>query len=310
MVICAYIVHIKWSINMSDFIRIGTRSSQLSLIQANQVSEALYKLGFKTEIHKYKTSGDRFLNSNLYDIGGKGLFLKEIEEALWRNEIDIAVHSLKDCPGILDRRFDIAAMLKRSDPRDVLVTLKGLSIVDLPSNAIIGTCSPRRRVQVLKLRSDLDIKEIRGSVETRLKKLFNQEYDAIILAASGLHRLGLFNKHICTYLDPSIMLPAVGQGVIAIEIRKHDQLMRDIVSVINHAETMKLANIEREYLASLEASCNSPVAAYAKMAEGAIIVYFLYADYNMEFYKKFSTHIGDNDNLSLKEIKRYMKHSF
>ena len=289
-------------------IRIGTRSSKLSLIQTNQVAYTLSQLGFKTEIRKYKTSGDQFLNSNLYDIGGKGLFLKEIEEALWRNEIDIAVHSLKDCPGIVDPRFNLSAMLEREDPRDVLVTLKGLSIFDLPLNAIIGTCSPRRRVQLLKLRPDLRIKEIRGSVETRLKKLFNQEYDATILAAAGLHRLGLFNSHICQYFDPSIMIPAVGQGVIVIETRKNDSVMRDIASSINHPETMHLANIEREYLSSLEASCNSPVAAYIKRVEDAISADFLYADYNMEFYKTLRTRIYENDNLAVKNIVHYLKY--
>jgi hydroxymethylbilane synthase len=267
-------------------LRIGTRESRLALIQAEKVVSSLKSLSIDFELVKYKTSGDRILDKNLYDIGGKGLFLKEIEDALIKNEIDIAVHSYKDVPGSIDARLKIGAVLEREDPRDVLLSYKAKSIKDLPKNSVVGTCSPRRRVTILDLRPDIKVVDLRGNIETRIKKFQEENLDAIILASAGLLRLELFNNEYCSYIDSDIMIPAIGQGTIAIEYKADRKDLDEIFKKINHYETWLLSNIERDFLKHLNANCNSPVACYCRRKDSQILVDFMYADYNLKFIER------------------------
>ncbi len=268
-------------------IRIGTRGSALAIKQAEQVVNEIRKvLDIECEIIKYKTSGDKILDRNLYEIGGKGLFLKEIEEALIAKEIDIAVHSYKDVPGIIDSRLKIGAVLEREDSRDVLLSYKAKSVIDLPQNAIIGTCAPRRRVQILDIRPDIKIIDLRGNIESRIKKFQEGFCDAIILAGAGLNRLNLFDDRFCSFIEPNIMIPSVGQGVIAIQTCSNRTDLDEILGQINHTKTALLCHIERGLLENLNANCNSPVACYARLESDYIFVDFMFADYDLKFLEK------------------------
>lgn len=246
-------------------IRIGTRKSKLALIQTeiciNKIKEIYPDISY--EVIPITTTGDHITDKNLYDIGGKALFLKELEEALLANKIDIAVHSLKDVPGIVPETFNIAAVLEREDPRDVFISTKYKTIQDLPQGAIIGTSSVRRKVIMQQIRPDLKYVPFRGNVNTRLAKLERGEVDATILAMAGIKRLGIYDANICHPLEPDLMLPACGQGVIAIEIRANDQNMQDLCSKINHVKTYHLIIAERSFLKEADASCDTPIAAYA-----------------------------------------------
>lgn len=257
-------------------LRIGTRKSRLALIQAELAVRALKKEhgdDLHCEVIEIVSSGDQTQAANtcLSDIGGKGLFIKEIEEALLRGTIDVAVHSMKDVPGIMTEACDIAAVLMREDPRDVFISPKAKKIKDLPEGAVIGTCSPRRAAQLLAKRPDLKTVTFRGNVETRLKKLEDGVADATLLAAAGLKRLGLLDK-IQTVLDPGIMLPAVGQGVIGLEIRKDDDTTRDLVKPVNCRETMLCLTAERSMLAELDGDCTTPIAGLAEIQREYLIL--------------------------------------
>jgi hydroxymethylbilane synthase len=288
-------------------IKIGTRESNLALKQTNIVIDAIKKyMNIDCEIVTYKTTGDKILDKNLYDIGGKGLFLKEIEEALIKDEIDIAVHSYKDVPGTTDSRLEIKALLEREDPFDVLLSYKAKSIMELPKNSTLGTCSPRRKVQVLKIRPDINVIEIRGNVETRIKKLTEGHLDSVILAGAGLQRLNLFNSAFCSYIDPDIMVPAVGQGVISIQVKTDRKDLDHIFQNINHLNTYTLSFIERQFLENLNADCNSPVGCFARIKDDIIFVDFMFADYNLNFFEKENISFPLDKYNDFKEIGKIM----
>ena len=248
---------------MARIIKIGTRGSPLALAQTGLAEVLLKKAhpGLATETVIIKTSGDKVQDRALAEVGGKGLFVKEIEEAMIKGAIDIAVHSMKDVPTFLPDGLEIAAMLPRADVRDVLFARNAKTFADLPKGAVVGTSSPRRQAIVLALRPDLKVVLFRGNVETRLRKFDSGEVDATILAAAGLARLGL--KHGGVPLDIGVMLPAAGQGAVGIELRSGDAEIKKIVEAINDAPTRLAVEAERGFLAVMDGSCRSPLAAHA-----------------------------------------------
>jgi hydroxymethylbilane synthase len=251
---------------MTAKVRIGTRGSQLALWQANEVAKKLSEHGFRPELVTIRTTGDKRHDVSLAAIGGKGLFIKELEEALDRNEIDVAVHSLKDVPSIIPERFVLAAFLERADPRDAWVQLDRQRLDDLPPGTVVGTSAPRRRTQLRALRPDLVIEEIRGNVDTRINKMRAGLYAGIVLASAGLHRLGR-ESEITSFFSIDEMLPAAGQGIVAIETR--DDAMREIAATINHAETERAARDERAVLQRFGTTldCYSAIAVHATGGE-------------------------------------------
>lgn len=264
-------------------IRIGTRKSKLALVQTDIVIKAIEALGFECEPVHITTSGDINKTKPLYEIGGKGLFIKEIEEALIKKEIDIAVHSLKDVPGVIPNSLEITAMLEREDPRDALLCRVAISIQDLPHGAKIGTTSPRRTIYLRKLRPDLNITTLRGNLDSRYQKILDGELDGAIVAMAGLKRLYRELDHsICHPIPITDMLPAIGQGVIGLEIRRDDARMREVCSKINHQPTWDLATAERGFLEHLEASCRTPAAALASIIDSGMRVDFMLATDNWE----------------------------
>ncbi len=247
-------------------VRIGTRGSALALRQAEGVAEALRRHwpALTVDLVPIKTSGDRFTKESLAGLGGKGLFVKEIEEALLEGRIDLAVHSLKDLPGLLTEGLALGAFPEREDPRDVLVSRQGGQLDDLPPGARVGTGSPRRRVQLLARRPDLKIEPIRGNLDTRLRKLHETPYDAIVVAAAGLARLGI-EPPTATVLPFEQMLPAVGQGTLAIEARAGDAASRALLAPLDHPATRTAALAERALLARLGGNCYVALAGLARL---------------------------------------------
>ena len=283
---------------MSKRITIGTRGSKLALWQAEFVKTQLQKLSpdLGIEIRKIKTTGDKILDVPLAQVGGKGLFVKEIEEALLRYEADIAVHSMKDVPTDFPDGLHLPVVCEREDPRDALIVNKKLKvkseklnpplppfskggqggitqslIFSLPQNAKIGTSSLRRSCQLLSLRPDLKIEQLRGNLDTRLRKLDEGQFDAIILAAAGMNRLGL-QDGITEILPLDISLPAIGQGAIGIECRINDEWVNNLVSALNHPETFVCVKAERAFLKKLEGGCQVPIAAHARLKDGRIVM--------------------------------------
>ena len=254
-------------------IRIGTRGSPLALAQARQVAARLAAAhGLapeQCELVIIKTTGDKITDRPLIEAGGKGLFTKELEEALFAGDIDLAVHSMKDMPAILPQGLAISAILKREDPRDAFVSITYASFDELPSGAVVGTSSPRRQAQALRLRPDLRIVPFRGNVETRLRKLEEGVADATFLACAGLNRLGL-SQHITAAMNTEVMLPAVAQGAIGIEIRADDDATVRLVAPLNDAATALCVTAERAYLAHLEGSCRTPIAGLAELSGGSL----------------------------------------
>ncbi|MBI1648367.1 hydroxymethylbilane synthase [Hyphomicrobium sulfonivorans] len=255
-------------------IRIGTRGSPLALAQAHEVARKLGAAhGLKPdqcEIVVIKTTGDRVTDRPLIEVGGKGLFTKELEEALFAKEIDLAVHSMKDMPAVLPEGLVISTILEREDPRDAFVSLKFNSLDDLPEGGLIGTSSPRRAAQALRARPDLKVVDFRGNVQTRLRKLAEGVADATFLACAGLNRLGL-SQHITAAMEADVMLPAVAQGAIGIEIRADDEAVARLLAPLNHEPTATCVAAERAYLTQLEGSCRTPIAGHADfIADGMI----------------------------------------
>jgi hydroxymethylbilane synthase len=252
-------------------LRVGTRGSPLALRQTELVLGELKTLwpGLEVEIVPIRTSGDRLAHAALAEFGGKALFVKEIEEALLDSRVDMAVHSLKDLPAELPERLCLAAFPPREDPRDVLVSEDGGGIADLPASAVVATSSLRRRVQLLARRPDLRIEPIRGNVDTRLRKLSERLYDALVVAAAGLKRLGLFPKGACP-LPPDDFIPAVGQGILAVEARSQDRAVLDLLRGVDDAPTRRQAESERALLLHLGADCHTPVAAHASLSNGEL----------------------------------------
>lgn len=268
---------------MKDHLVIGSRGSKLALTQANMIKAELEQLGpsLEVSIEIIKTSGD-VKSAPLSIIGGQGVFTKELEEALLAGRIDLAVHSLKDLPTIVPERLVIAAICKREDPRDALVLshkLHGLdgSIQTLPKGATVGTSSPRRLAQLKYLRNDLVIEDLRGNVDTRLRKLDEGQYEALVLACAGLRRLGMENR-ISAPLPATLMLPAVGQGALGLETRAGDEGTIEIVSKLDHKFTRLACSAERAFLRSLGGGCQLPIAAYAVVREKRIRLDGLVAD--------------------------------
>lgn len=244
---------------------VGSRRSKLAMTQTNWVIDQLRKIGapFTFELKEIVTKGDEILNVTLSKVGGKGLFVKEIEQAMLNKEIDIAVHSMKDMPAVLPDGLVIGTIPEREDPRDVLISKDNRSLRDLPAGAIVGTSSLRRKAQILSIRPDLEIKWIRGNIDTRLKKLETEEYDAIILAAAGLSRMGWKAEVVTEYLEPSDCIPAVGQGALAIECRKDDEEILQWLAKLNCPKTNRAVQAERAFLNKIGGSCQVPVGGYA-----------------------------------------------
>ncbi len=259
-------------------IRIGTRKSQLALWQANHIADLIKKYwNVEVEIVKITTSGDKILDVPLAKIGGKGLFVKEIEEAMLKGEVDIAVHSLKDVPTQLPEGLGIVAITKREDPRDAFLSTKYKSLYQLPVGSTVGTSSLRRKSQIMRLRPDLNIKDLRGNVDTRIKKLEEGHYDAIILAYAGLKRLNLDAK-VSNIFSPEEMIPAVCQGFLGIEARIDDDKVRKILEPINDKESFIRATAERTFLKTLEGGCQVPLGSYCEITDDEIKISGFIAD--------------------------------
>lgn len=252
-------------------IRIATRESQLALWQANEVARLLknYYPDIDLEIVGMTTEGDRFLQASLASAGGKGLFVKELEQSLFDENTDIAVHSMKDVPFELPQGLGIHAILLREDPRDAFVSNQYDQLDQLPQNAVVGTSSSRRECQLRAYRDDLQIKPLRGNVNTRLAKLDDGQYDAIILASAGLKRLG-FTDRIRSFIDISRSLPAIGQGAIGIECRNDDATTRQLLTRLHDQPTAVCVDSERRISTALSASCHLPIAAHATQANSTL----------------------------------------
>jgi hydroxymethylbilane synthase len=260
-------------------LRIATRKSQLALWQAEHVAGLLRRAhaGLEVELVPMVTQGDRIQDRSLADIGGKGLFIRELEVALEEHRADIAVHSMKDLPGDLPAGLTIAAVLERADARDALLTASAGRLEDLPRGARVGTSSPRRHAQLLAARPDLKIEALRGNVDTRLRRLDGGDMDAIVLACAGLIRLGLESR-ITARLDPKMFLPAVAQGVIGIECRGADSRTLALVTVLESRETRIVMDAERAFAHRLGGSCQSPIAAHARLEGGTLLLDGLVAE--------------------------------
>jgi hydroxymethylbilane synthase len=262
---------------------VGTRGSDLALWQARWLIELLtaHHPDVEFEIVEVSTRGDRDRRVPLHQAGGVGLFVKALEYALLDGEIDLAVHSLKDMPSRTTPRLSLAAIPERADPRDALVSKAGLRLSELPPGSQVGTGSPRRRAQILALRPDLEVVGIRGNVDTRLSKVKEAAYDAVVLAAAGLDRLGRRDA-ITEILSPETMLPAAGQGALAVELRADDEATHTLVAPVNHTPSWAAAGAERAFMARLGAGCHVPAAAYAVVDEHDIRLRALVADMDGE----------------------------
>jgi len=252
-------------------LRIGTRGSPLALAQAREARDRLAAVHphMEAEIVAIHTEGDRMLNRTLAEVGGKGLFTKELEDALLDGRVDMAVHSMKDVPTWFPGGLEIAAILPREDPRDALISRDGGGLDGLPQGAVVGTAGLRRQAQILERRPDLTVIPFRGNVQTRLAKLEAGEADATLLALAGLKRLGM--AHVAAeILDPEVMLPAVAQGAIGVEIRSVDARMRHLLAPIACRRTEICVTAERAFLATLDGSCRTPIAALATLSGGRL----------------------------------------
>ncbi len=252
---------------------IGTRGSALALCQANLIQEGLQRRfpSLSIRLKKIKTTGDKITDVPLAKVGGKGLFVKEIEEAMIREEISLAVHSMKDVPTFLPEGLHLAAITEREDPRDVVISRSGKRLLDLPKGARIGTSSLRRQAQIRHVRPDFEMIPLRGNLDTRIKKLTRDGLDAIVLAAAGVRRMG-WAERITEFLDPGICLPAIGQGALGLECRILDGRINAILSEYNHPVTSACVRAERALLTRLEGGCQVPIAAHAQIRDGTRLV--------------------------------------
>jgi len=262
-----------------DTLLIGTRGSRLARIQAETVREMLSSLHPDRAwlLREIRSEGDVQRQASLASIGGRGVFVKALEEKLLAGEIDLAVHSLKDMPTQLATGLEMGAVLPREDARDALVSRDGPTLDDLPKGAVVGTGSARRRAQLLAYRNDLVTQDVRGNVDTRLRKLKRGDYDALIVAAAALIRLRRTSA-INQYLPPALMLPAVGQGALAVEVRQSDEEVRGLVRPLSHLPTEEAVRAERAFLSALGGGCAVPIAAHAAVADGRLNLQGLVAD--------------------------------
>ena len=285
---------------MSKSIRIATRRSQLALWQAEHVASLLRAAhpGLTVELVPMTTQGDRVQDRALAEVGGKGLFVKELEVAMQQGRADIAVHSMKDVPSELPPGFCITAALPRANPRDAFISRKYASFAALPEGARVGTSSPRRQAQLRHARRDLRLELLRGNVDTRLRRLDEGGLDAILLACAGLERLGI-GHHVTEQLDLELSLPAVGQGVIGIECRADDDASRSALAALHHEDTFTRLRAERAFAATLGASCHSPIAAHATLDQGLLTVRgFIGAPEGDETYRdRISGTLADAESL-------------
>jgi hydroxymethylbilane synthase len=274
---------------MGGKIIIGTRGSKLALWQSNWVKEKLqhHFPSLYVDISIIQTKGDKILDVPLAKVGGKGLFVKEIEEALLEGRIDLAVHSMKDMPSQLPGGLCIASVPARENPYDVLLSREGSSLMSLSSGSVLGTSSLRRSAQIAHIRPDLEIRPLRGNLDTRLRKLDEGEYDGIVLAAAGVRRLGM-EGHISQQFDTDVMLPAVGQGALCIETREDDEEIRNMVSRLEDPETRSAVEAERAFLVTLEGGCQVPLAAHATVKNDIVYLDGLVADLEgVTVYREF-----------------------
>ena len=294
-------------------IRIGTRKSKLALWQSEWVKAQIEKKfpEVKVELVKITTKGDKILDVPLAKIGDKGLFTKEIEEAMLRGDVDIAVHSLKDVPSKLPEGLKLIAFSDREDPRDAFLSNGRYKLDTLPEGAVVGTSSLRRKAQLKILRPDIQIKDLRGNVDTRIKKLKEGQYDAIILAAAGVKRLG-WEDEIDEILSPDRMIPSVSQGILGIEGREGDKEIEKIVrEAINSWESEVAATVERAFLRTVEGGCQVPLGCYAVVNEDRIHVRAFISDLNGKFFHKeegvfrFSS-LKDADNIGISIAQRLL----
>ncbi len=248
---------------------VGSRRSKLALTQTNWVINQLKAIdpSYEFEVKEIVTKGDRILDVTLSKVGGKGLFVKEIEQAMLDKEIDMAVHSMKDMPAVLPEGLVIGCIPGREDHRDVIISKGHIRFDDLKPGAIVGTSSLRRSAQLLARRPDIEIKWIRGNIDTRLDKLENEEYDAILLAAAGLKRLGWADDVVTEHLDPEICLPAIGQGALSIECRGDDEELLTLLNKFSCQKTDLAVRAERSFLHKMEGGCQVPIAGYAEINE-------------------------------------------
>ncbi|WP_203361591.1 hydroxymethylbilane synthase [Bacillus sp. REN10] len=244
---------------------VGSRRSKLALTQTNWVIAQLRKINadYDFEVKEIVTKGDRILDVTLSKVGGKGLFVKEIEQAMLDKEIDIAVHSMKDMPAVLPEGLTIGCIPVREDHRDAFISKGHIKLADMPAGAVVGTSSLRRSAQILAVRPDLEIKWIRGNIDTRLAKLETEEYDAIILAAAGLARMGWSSDIVTEFLDTELCVPAVGQGALAIECREADEEVLELLAAFTSQETKQTVEAERAFLHQMEGGCQVPIAGFA-----------------------------------------------
>ena len=273
--------------NLINKIRLGTRASRLALAQVSEIHLLIADFfpNIQVEIVPITTSGDKIQDRNLAEIGGKGLFIKELEEALLSNKIDIAVHSAKDVPPIIHPATTLGAFTTRVDARDCFISNKYSSFKKLPKNAVIGTSSTRRKAFILKSRPDLQVVNFRGNIDTRLNKIDDQQVDGAILAVSGMVRLAKENR-IREAFEINRMLPAGGQGALALQIRDGETEIAKILQKINHLETQICVKCERAFLRELGASCTTPVGAYAYIENQQLIFKTAIIDYNgQEIYE-------------------------
>jgi len=252
---------------------IGTRGSALAMWQARWVADRLETLNpdIQTRIEAIKTSGDVKTQAPLWQIGGRGLFVKELERALLDRRVDLAVHSMKDLPSLMEPGLVIAAVPRREDPRDVLISRHGLPLSDLPRGARVGTSSSRRRAQLLAYRSDLEIVPLRGNLDTRLRKAEGEELDAVVLAAAGLARLGYLER-VTEYLAPEVCLPAIGQGALAIQAATGDGELLELLLGLDNPEARATTEAERAFMLALGGGCQVPMAAWCRPADGELII--------------------------------------
>lgn len=306
---------------MKSRIIVGTRGSKLALTQTGMVIKSLKEKhpGLEIDTRIIKTTGDKILDKTLDKIGGKGLFIKEIEDALANKEVDFAVHSMKDVPHTLPKDFEIGAILEREDPRDILISGNNKGLFDLPENAVIGTSSLRRILQLKALRPDIKFQSMRGNVDTRINMLAQGHYDAIVLAAAGLKRMGwkkgtessFFKPFLkektdivlnAVYIEIHYCIPAVGQGALAIEIRENDEDIYNIVKVLNHDLDAKCVLAERAFLKAIDGGCEIPIGAYCRIKNNKLnMTGFIGDERSLVIYK--SDVSGESENYEIIGIK-------